>query len=287
MKTVLITGATSGIGLALARLLAGANWHVLACGRTAERCDAAKAAVLKENPDARIVFFSADLRQQREVNRLAGEIGTYLEQACGGRLDVLISNAGFVTSWYSTTEEGYEQQFALNHLAGFLLTFRLLRYLGAGARVILTGSNSHKWMKIRWNDIMFQRRYNCLLAYKQSKLCNMLFAAEFNRRFSKRLGIKAFVVDPGLVDTAIGCKRTGRLTSRFWSLRRRGGVSPEEAAKTYLWLCGQKEHPEGLYFGDCTARRGSRRSESEADARRLFALSETLCGIAFEEGAPV
>jgi NAD(P)-dependent dehydrogenase (short-subunit alcohol dehydrogenase family) len=84
MKTVLITGATSGIGLALARLLAGANWHVLACGRTAERCDAAKAAVLKENPDARIVFFSADLRQQgREPSRGKRD---YLEQACADGL---------------------------------------------------------------------------------------------------------------------------------------------------------------------------------------------------------
>jgi NAD(P)-dependent dehydrogenase (short-subunit alcohol dehydrogenase family) len=201
MKTVLVTGATSGIGFAVCRKLAALGYHVLACGRTEEHCAAAKAEILKETPSADVTFFCADLMQQRHVRRLAGEISCHLRQNCGGKLDVLVSNAGTVRSWYATTEEGYEQQFALNHLAGFLLTRELMPFLKEGSRIILTGSRSHKWMKIRWNDIMFQRRYSCLFAYKQSKLCNMLFAAEFNRRFAGH-GLRAYVADPGLVDTA-------------------------------------------------------------------------------------
>jgi NAD(P)-dependent dehydrogenase (short-subunit alcohol dehydrogenase family) len=115
--------------------------------------------------------------QQREVVRVADEINQYLNEKCNGELYALINNAGCVRSWYMTTDEGYEQQFALNHLAGFLLTYKLLPALKkAQGRVIMTGSESHKGIKVNWDNIMLLRRYNPLTAYKQSKLCNILFA---------------------------------------------------------------------------------------------------------------
>ncbi len=172
MNTAVITGATSGIGYATAKRLLAMGYRVLLAGRTAENCEKAQSDLKREFPDGDIVFFCGDLMQQEEVRRVAGEMANFLDKRCGGRLDVLINNAGAVRTWYATTKEGYEQQFALNHLAGFLLAHLLMGYLKrAGGRMILTGSGSHKHARISWDDVMFQkRRYSCLRVYKQTKM---------------------------------------------------------------------------------------------------------------------
>lgn len=283
MRTVVITGATSGIGFAVARYFAEQLFYVVGIGRSEEKCKAAMSGIKALVPNGKVTYFHGDLMQQREVNDIADKVAAYLARDCGGKLDVLINNAGGVRSWYSTTEDGYEQQFALNHLAGFLLTYRLLPLLiSAGGRLIVTGSNSHKNTRIRWRDIMFKKRYSCLYAYKQSKLCNVLFAQEINRRFSP-LGIRAYVVDPGLVNTEIGNKHTGGLVSLFWRLRKKYGVSPHVPARTYAFLANQEPAPEGLYYYQCRQRRYSKWANSVEDARRLFELSESLCGIHYKD----
>ena len=277
MKAVAITGATSGIGLEMARLLAREGFCVLLAGRCAERLSRAKARILSESPSARVACFQADLMQQREVLRAAAEMNAYLDAHCGGRLHALINNAGCVRSWYMTTEEGYEQQFALNHLSGFLLTHKLLpALLKSNGRVIMTGSASHKGIKIRWDDVMLRRRYNPLTAYKQSKLCNILFARGLNDRFAP--GLRAYVVDPGLVKTDIGNKETGALVHFIWSLRKRGGVPPEIPAETFAYLCLKEPPPDGLYYYRCREKKYSKEVTRE-NADRLFALSERLCGL--------
>lgn len=285
MKTVIITGATSGIGLEIARLLANRGYRVLGVGHSEKNCIRAEQELLTENPSAQIAYYSADLMQQRQVLRVAEELSAELDRT-GGELYALINNAGAVRSWYTTTEEGYEQQFALNHLAGFLLTAKLLPHLQKGeGRVIMTGSGSHKGIKIHWDDVMLRRGYSPLTAYKQSKLCNILFAKELNDR---NLGIHAYTVDPGLVKTDIGNKQTGGLVNMVWSLRKHSGVSPEIPAKTYLYLCEQDPAPTGLYYHHNPANRPpfcevpySKQVTSE-NAARLFTLSEQLCGIKFE-----
>ena len=284
MKTAVVTGATSGIGFAVVGELAAKNWRVIAVGRSKENTKAAKKRLADIVPDGDIVFFYGDLSEQNDVHRLADEILVYIDAQCSGKLDALISNAGAVRNRYITTTEGYEMQFALNHLAGFLLSHRLLRVLKNGdGRLILTGSNSHKMMRIRWRDIMFQKHYRPLMAYKQSKLCNMLFAREFNRRYKKH-GLRAYVVDPGLVNTDIGNKQTSGIVHAFWSLRKRGGVRPKTAAESYVHLCSSEKAPVGLYFHACSACAYNRRADYADDGRRLFELSERLCGITFEEG---
>ena len=280
MKTIVITGATSGIGLECARLLAETGYRILGVGRSEERCQKAKDEILSQNKQADIAFFTADLMQQRNVLRVADEITADVRKYSGGALHALINNAGCVRSWYMTTDEGYEQQFALNYLSAFLLTHQLLPLLqNAGGRIILTGSGSHKHTKVRWNDIMLRRRYNALFAYKQSKLLGMLFARGINDRLSET-GIRAYVADPGLVNTDIGNKGTGGLVDLVWKLRKSGGVSPAVPAKTFAYLCDPEHEPEGLYYYQCREKRYSRRVTS-ADAQRLFALSETLCGVEF------
>lgn len=282
MKTAVITGASSGIGLASACALAENGYRIIGVGRDETHCRKAAEQILLRAPKASVKFVLADLMQQREVLRAASEISAYLAQECEGNLEVLISNAGCVRSWYTTTEEGYEQQFALNHLAGFLLTHELLPYLlKAQGRVITTGSESHKGTKIRWNDVMLRNGYHPLLAYKQSKLCNILFAKGLNDRYAK-YGLHAYTVDPGLVCTDIGNKNTGGLVDLVWKLRKEHGVSPEIPAETFLFLSTQEPAPQQLYYYLCKPNTISREVTKE-NADRLFLLSECLCGISYTD----
>ncbi|MFB0919512.1 MAG: SDR family NAD(P)-dependent oxidoreductase [Oscillospiraceae bacterium] len=278
MKTVVITGATSGIGLATARKFAGKDYHIIGIGHSKSNCDKARELILSENPEAKIVYFAVELMQQREVLRIASELEKYISENCGGELWALINNVGGVRSMYTTTEEGYEQQFALNHLAGFMLTNRLLPFIEkAHGRVIMTGSNSHKGIKMHWDDPMLKKGYNTLTAYKQAKLCNILFAKGLNDR-----GVRAYTVDPGLVNTDIGNKQTGGIVNLIWSLRKRHGVLPEIPAETYAYLCEQERAPEGLYYYLCHEQKFSGEVTTE-NANRLFELSEKLCGIKYRD----
>lgn len=282
MKTIVITGATSGIGLETARILTRQGCFVIGIGHCKENCERAEENILSENPGAKITYFLADLMQQREVLRVAKEITAFLNTSCNGELYALINNAGCVRSWYMTTDEGYEQQFALNFLAGFLLTYELLPFLQkAGGRIMMTGSESHKGIKVHWDDVMLRRGYNPLTAYKQSKLCNILFAKGLNDRYAES-GIRAYVVDPGLVNTDIGNKKTGGLVNFIWTLRKRHGVSPTVPAETYVFLCDQEVAPKGLYYYLCKENIYSKQVTSE-NADRLFELSERLCGIHYDK----
>ena len=282
MKTIVITGASSGIGLAAAMEFAQKQMNIIGIGHDPKRSELALAQIQAAAPGANVRFLNADFMQQREVLRIADEVEQILLSEFNGTLDVLVNNAGCVRSWYTTTEEGYEQQFALNHLAGFLLTYRLLPYLRrAGGRVLMTGSESHKHMKVRWNDVMLSNGYNPLTAYKQSKLCNILFARGLNNRYHAE-GIHAYVVDPGLVCTDIGNKNTGGLVNWIWQRRKKHGACPQVPAKTYVYLVEVEPAPQDLYFYRCKPNRYSREVTKE-NADRLFQLSEQLCGVTYPE----
>ena len=282
MKTVIITGATSGIGFETARKLVGKGYFVIGVGHSKANCDRAEKQIMAANPSGKIIYFIADLMQLTEVSRVADELEKYVASNCKGEIYALINNVGGVRSWYQTTQEGYEQQFALNHLAGFLLTYRLLPYIEkALGRVIMTSSNSHKGIKMHWDDLMLKDGYNPLTAYKQSKLCNVLFAQALNDRYSRN-GVRAYAVDPGLVNTNIGNKQTGGLVNFIWSLRKRHGVLPAIPAETYVYLCEQAFAPKGLYYYLCRERAFSNEVTQE-NASRLFNLSERLCGIKYSD----
>ncbi|MBC8533715.1 SDR family NAD(P)-dependent oxidoreductase [Yeguia hominis] len=282
MKTIVMTGATSGIGLETAKLLAKDGFRVLGVGRDDARCKLAAQIIRAAVPQAEITFFTTNLMQQREVHCAASALTVFIGKNCDGKLYALLNNAGCARGYYMTTEDSYEQQFALNYLAGFLLTYRLFPLLQkAGGRVIMTGSQSHKGIRVHWDDVMLTKRYNPLTAYKQSKLCDILFAKGLNDRCVKQ-NVHAYTVDPGLVRTEIGNKGAGGLVSAVWSLRKLSGVSPEIPAQTYAFLCNQVQAPKGLYYKQCRERAYSREVTTE-NADRLFALSERLCGISYDE----
>lgn len=278
MKTVIISGATSGIGFAVAREFASQNWQVIGLGHDEKRCRSARDSLKHQFPDSLISYFSADLMQMAEVRRVSGLLIDYLEQNCDGRLEALINNAGCVRSWYATTDDGIEQQFALNHLAGYLLTQMLMPHLlQADGRILFTGSRSHKGIDIQWDDIMYKKHYRPLRVYQQSKLCNLLTAYELNKRYSQS-NIQAYVVDPGLVRTEIGNKQTGWLVNTVWSLRKRQGKPAQIPARTYTYLCLGKNTMDGLYYHGRKKRRYSRHVTAE-NAARLHDVSARLCGL--------
>jgi len=282
-KTILITGATAGIGLSAAQTLAGMGASILGVGRSEERCALAAAEIQQKYPSSRVHFFTADLASQRQIRRLAEEIIAYVTAHHSGQLDVLANNAGVVSSWYTSTEDGYEMQFAVNHLAPFLLTYLLQPLLQAapGARILTTSSRSHRTMRIFWNDIMLRRFYNPLLAYKQSKLANVLFTVGLNLRLNGSTNIRAYAIDPGLVNTHIGTKNNSGIVQWVWNLRRQKGAHPEDGARTLVFVASEPElkPPEGLYWRNCQSIPPSRYSQRLDEVQRLWDLSERLCGL--------
>ena len=280
MKTVVVTGATSGIGYAVCEKLLQGGCRVLGIGRSEDSCRKAEEKLRSAVEGGDLVFYPADLMRLDEVRAVAGRIREALYEANGGRLDALVNNAGCVRSWYMTTPEGYEHQFALNHLSGFVLTHELLYNLVSGNGIILfTSSGSHKLMRVNWNDIMFQRRYRPLMAYKQSKLCNMLFVRAINDRFAAR-GIRAYGIDPGLVQTEIGCKNTGGIVDFVWKRRKKHGVAPSVPAAIYGRLIEGDDRPYGLYYS-VDGEQPCSREVTQENADRLMALSEKLLNMKF------
>ncbi|MBN1311451.1 MAG: SDR family oxidoreductase [Anaerolineae bacterium] len=282
-KTIVVTGSTSGIGFAAARALASQGAYVIGVSRSTARCQDAKDTILARCPGARIDFCAADLSSQRQVRDLAASIAECVEAVGGRQIDVLVNNAGTVSSWYAATEDGYELQFAVNHLAPFLLTHELMPLLrrAPAARVITVSSGSHYGTKMHWTDVMYRRRYSCLAAYKQSKLANVLFTAELNRRLGEGAHVRAYAVDPGLVNTEIGLKGTGGIERWVWQWRQGGGVSPAQGAATVIFLASEPllEHPDEIYWKDCRPVQPSRYVRRPEEAARLWSLSERLCGM--------
>jgi len=282
MKTVVVTGATSGIGFAVCRELAALDYGIIGVGRSEERCKNALDILNKEFPGVQAIYFCGELSRQNDTARVGNEIREYIEKKCDGKLHALINNAGCVRSYYTTTEDGYETAFAVNHLAGFMLTHILMpSLLACNGRILMTSSGSHKMMKMRWKDVMFKRGYNPLMVYKQSKLCNMLFAYGLNERFGK-LGVAAYGIDPGLVRTDIGLKNTSGIVKTVWRLRQKHGVPPEIPARTYAFVCNEPQPPKGLYYYLCREEKYSRQV-NKRNSDRLWELSEQLCGVKFGE----
>jgi len=166
-KTVVVTGATSGIGLAVAMKMVQAGAFVIGVGRSAVRNDRAKLAIHQAVPDGKVTYLLADLSSQDQVRRLAVEIKDSLTKAGYQQLDVLVNNAGVYMIQKVKTEDGIETTFAVNHLAGFLLTHELIAWLArARGRVLTTSSYSHRTTPLCLGRVDNPWPHIGLMAYK-------------------------------------------------------------------------------------------------------------------------
>lgn len=286
-KVIVVTGATSGIGLATAEALVQRGALVIGVGRSAERCREVERQLRRLNPDAKLAYCVADLGLQRQIHTLADEIVERLTGLGADHLDGLINNAGTFSYWLTLTEEGFELQWAVNHLAPFLLTHLLMPLLkkAPSARVVTVSSASHYNTRLRWEDLQLRRRYNGLLAYKQTKLANVLFTVELNRRLGERSLIRAFAADPGLVNTEIGLKDSSLISRLVWNIRRKGGKSPEVPAKGLVYLIGEPSlaMAKEVYWRDCHPKAPSPYALDLQNAQRLWKISEQMCGISSDD----
>lgn len=276
-KVCLITGSSTGIGFETALALAKMGATVIPVARNKDKVQQTVKELISGSGNENIDGFDIDLSSQRYIRKSAGEIIRKYPV-----IDVLINNAG---TWYSRltyTEDNIEMQFAVNHLAYFLLTHELLPSLikSDDPRIINVASDSHFHGKMHFNDINLTQKYHGLRAYAQSKLANVLFTYEFERK--KPLAkLSVNCVQPGLVKTNIGLKHTISFHGLAWKIRRLSGVSPAEGAETSIFLASSDEVKgiSGKYWDRMKIKKSSRGSLIREDAARLWRLSERLCDI--------
>lgn len=245
------------------------------------RCEQARQRILQSAPQAQVAFFIADLATQHQVHALAQQISELLDHE-GVSLDVLINNAGLYSGRRVTTDDGIELTFAVNHLAPFLLTHLLLPQLKRApeGRVITVSSTSHYRARLNPAKACHPHLYVGIAQYGASKLCNVLFSAEFNRR-SNANQLHAWAVDPGLVNTDIGLKNTGWLSRLVWRSRQKHGTSAEVPSQTLLLLssAAREQIQHDLYWRDCQPQAPSKTALDPGLAQTLWQESCRLCGI--------
>jgi NAD(P)-dependent dehydrogenase (short-subunit alcohol dehydrogenase family) len=280
--SIVITGATSGIGLATARAFAQNGDFVLGVGRSPGLCSQAAKVIRDETPGAFVRYLVADLSSQAQVRRLAEEIRTELVEKELQCLHALINVAGVYSPGFIRTIDDVELTFAVSHLSAFLLTHELLPLLLAApsGRVITvsSGSHHHTFLDLGYLERPFP--YVGLWAYKVTKLANILFTVELNRRYANS-NLKAFAIDPGLVNTAIAEKNNSWLTRWVWRSRRKHGVDPEIPARTILYTAGNEilKYSAEFYWYNSQPSQPSKVSMDPRNGQILWEKSNKMCGI--------
>ena len=274
-RVCIVTGATRGIGRATAEGLAQLGATTVLIARRREDGETAAREIAARAPVAPAVV-SADLSSQVSIREAAAELaGRY------SRVQVLINNAGVIPARREVSVDGLEMQFAVNHLAYFLLTNLLLPQLKAGApsRIINVSSGAHAGAGLQFDDLQSEREYHPRAAYSRSKLANILFTYELARRLQGS-GVTANCLSPGVVATGMladymGVPRAGGASASSF------GASPERGAETSIYLATSPdvEGVTGKYFEKSRAIRSSHESYDEAAARRLWEVSERLTGL--------
>lgn len=280
-KTCIITGANTGLGLATSRSLAKKGWHVIMVGRSEEKLQKAKEAVVKVSSSEKVSLQIADFSSLASVRDLGERLNqTYPE------LQVLVNNAGAFFTEYQITEDGFERQWQINHLAPFLLTQLVMGKLkkSAPARIVNVSSNAHYKGTIRFGDPNLEQKYSGYFAYAQSKLANVLFANELARRL-KNDQVTANSLHPGVVDTGIGNKNSNGWMSWAWRALRPMMIGPEKGAATQIYLASAPEVAKitGKYFVKRKEQASSQLSYQLQDAERLWELSWKQVGLNDEQ----
>ncbi|RMH43729.1 MAG: SDR family oxidoreductase [Deltaproteobacteria bacterium] len=271
-KVCVVTGANSGIGKCVATELARRGARVVMVCRDLDRGAAARAEI-EATTGARPELMQCDMASLASIRRFVDDL-----RARTDRIHVLINNAGAMFDRRGVTADGFERHFGVNHLGYFAVTTWLLDRLvaAAPARVVCVSSMGHRLARLDLDDLQCERRYNRIVAYGNSKLCNILFTYELARRL-EGTGVTANCLHPGAAATGFG-RSAGPLFAALMKLGRPVLVSAEEAARTPLYLATSPEVDgvTGRYFVKCRPAPSSRRSYDRDLQRRLWDISERL-----------
>ena len=269
MSTIVITGASDGIGAAGARRLTADGHEVVLVGRSPGKTEAVAT-------ELGAPFHLADFARLDDVRRLADELATY------DRIDVLVNNAGGVMGRREVTEDGFEKTFQVNHLAPFLLTTRLLpRLIAARAKVIQTASAAanHFGGDFDIDDLNHERRYAPMKAYGDGKLANVLFTRELDRRH-RADGIRAVAFHPGVVRSNFASETGLGMRLLYHSpLKYLFTISSETSAKRLSWLIDGDGWEPGGFYGNETPL-VLRLQDDGTLARELWERSERMLATA-------
>lgn len=288
-KTILITGANSGIGLQAARELARLGAHVLLGVRDTAKGEAAKGRILAESPQAQVDVVPLDMASLASIRGVAGEF-----LGGGSPLDVLVNNAGVMAlPKREQTVDGFERQFGTNHLGHFALTGLLMPALlrAEAPRVVTVASLAHRNGRMEWDNLQGEKSYSPWGAYNNSKLANILFARELDRRAREAHSkLLSAAVHPGISVTNIAGPGSD-FKSRF--MRQFGHFifqNDEMGALPTLYAATAPEAQGGQYIGpDGLGEMGGYpkvvqpkpKALNEADGRRLWQVSEELTGVVY------
>lgn len=274
-KTVLITGGTSGVGLALARMLLEQGHLVTIVGRPGANGERAQKELAQAVPAGKLEFLPADLGLRQEVERVAREFRSRHD-----RLDILVHNAGVIMPRRVLTQEGQETTLAVNFLAPFLLTHLLEDRLRASApaRIVVTASAAHRTGPIDFNDLSMERHYRGFAMYSRSKLMDILFTYALARRLEGS-GVTVNCFHPGVVRS--GLYREGGAMRLFFAIGRFFMISPEKGADTAIYLCTDPavSGVSGKYFARRAPAESSAQSHDVPLQERLWTTAETLTGL--------
>lgn len=276
-KIILITGGTSGIGLATAIVLAKSRALVVFTARTEETGKAAQEEIAKQSGNSNVSFLIVDLASLDSVRQLAQQFTARYH-----RLDVLINNAGVLPQERQESKDGIELNLAINFLAPFLLTNLLLPLLkrSAPARIINVSSSMHREGQINFADLESKKSFNKYEAYAQSKLALLLFTKKLARDLQGS-GVTANALHPGVVGTEMTMRNVRAMNPLSSFVFKRTLITPEQGAETsvYLALSPDVSSINGEYFDKKKRVSASPLASDSALADKLWIVSSGLVGL--------
>ena len=289
-KHVVITGATSGIGLETARVLYNRCATVIIAARGQEKREQAKKIITDQATSncGQLHTLELELGSLASVSEFCNEFKSKFN-----KLHILINNAGVMHTPYGLTKDGFETQIGINHLGHFALTLQLLDLMkktsiedNCEGRVVCLSSGLHRKGAIHLNDLNNEKRwYSSRGSYSQSKLANILFAKELSRRLhTDGVNVKAYSLHPGVIQTNLGRHHNGLAMRIFYTVMGGSIKTIPQGAATSVYCAVSpdlQEQQGGLYFEDCKVSVPSKEAEDEQTAKRLFELSEKLTKITY------
>jgi NAD(P)-dependent dehydrogenase (short-subunit alcohol dehydrogenase family) len=270
-KTIVITGATSGIGQVAAERLAQQGARIIQIARSKNRGEEALRRLRAVSKAGHEVHY-ADLSAIAGMKRVAAQIAAREPQ-----IDVLINNAGAMFNARQVTVDGLESTFAVNHVAYFVVTLGLLERL-RNARIVNTSSDAHRGAKLDFDDLQSERSYSGFGVYKKSKLANILFTRELAKRLSGTATANS--LHPGFVSTRFA-NDSGGFGAYLFRFLKLFAITPEKGAETIVYLASSSEaaNVTGEYFYKCKRSTPTAEAQDDVSAKRLWEETERLVGL--------